>query len=99
MLNSLRIFHLFYEPASYHETAVGGGCMEMLTNLKDNLQIDYERSEFYAGLASAANSIKNMEYLLDASAETSTSIGGLLSASSHKLSLKFNTQRVTKPWD
>lgn len=93
VLNSLRIFHLFYEPASYHETAVGGGCMEMLTNLKDNLQIDYERSEFDAGLASAANSIKNMEYLLDASAETSTSIGGLLSASGHKLSLKFNTQK------
>lgn len=49
LLSSLRLYHVFYEDASCNEAAGMGGCMELLTNLKDGLEINFEK-HFWRGL-------------------------------------------------
>ena len=63
VLTSMRIYSIFYEDPSCDESSGMGGCMELMTNLKDDLQIDYNKTLIGAGLLSVGNTFKNLDYL------------------------------------
>lgn len=93
LLTSMRIYNIFYEPVSCDASSDGGACMEMFTNLKDNLQVDYDGTKIDVGLLSVGTSITNLEYMLDGNAETGAAFGSVLSASKTTIALKFNRQK------
>lgn len=93
VLTSMRIYSIFYEPTTCNAAAHGGGCMEMLTNMKDNLQMDYEKTKIDAGLLSVGSSFTDIENILDGSEETGALLGSVLSADGSKIALKFNMQK------
>lgn len=93
VLTSMRIYNIFFEPASCDEAAEGGGCMELLTNLKDNLQIDYDNTRIAQGLLSAGASFKDLDYILDSSVQTGASLSSIATAGGNTVALKFNNQK------
>lgn len=96
VLSSIKIYNLFYESSACDESAETGGCMELMTNLKDNLQLDYEHTTISAGLLTAGSSFSDIDYILDGSVTTGAKLSSLLSADGTTISLKFNKQSANQ---
>lgn len=96
VLTALRIYNLFYEPTSCSATAEGGGCMELMTNLKDDLQIDYEHTKLAVGVLSVGNAFKDLDYILDGSAETGALLNNGVSLGGSTIALKFRQQKANQ---
>lgn len=92
VLTSIRIYNLFQEPVSCVQSSGEDQCMELLTNLKDNLQIDYPNTSLGEGLATVGGSISGLDYIIDGKTDTGATLGSVLSASGTKIGLKFNKQ-------
>lgn len=91
LLSSLRLYHVFYEDASCNEAAGMGGCMELLTNLKDGLEINFEKT-FLEGIANVGQSFSDLDYLIDGSMETGAFLGKGVSLGGSIISVKFKEQ-------
>lgn len=66
-----------------------------MTNLKDDLQIDYNKTLIGAGLLSVGNTFKNLDYLLDGSMETGALLNDGVSLGGSTIALKFRKQKPT----
>lgn len=96
VLTSMRIYSIFYEDPSCDESSGMGGCMELMTNLKDDLQIDYNKTLIGAGLLSVGNTFKNLDYLLDGSMETGALLNDGVSLGGSTITLKFRKQKANQ---
>lgn len=96
VLTSMRIYSIFYEDPSCDESSGMGGCMELMTNLKDDLQIDYNKTLIGAGLLSVGNTFKNLDYLLDGSMETGALLNDGVSLGGSTIALKFRKQKANQ---
>lgn len=96
VLTSLKIYNVFYESTACDESAEAGGCMELMTNLKDGLELDYENTKISAGLLTAGSSFSDIDYILDGSSTTGAKLTNILSASGTTISLKFNKQTANQ---
>lgn len=96
VLTSMRIYNIFYEDSSCDESSGMGGCMELMTNLKDDLQIDYNKTLIGAGLISLGNTFKNLDYLLDGSMETGALLNDGVSLGGSTIALKFRKQKANQ---
>lgn len=96
VLTSMRIYNIFYEDPSCDESSGMGGCMELMTNLKDDLQIDYNKTHIGVGLLSVGNTFKNLDYLLDGSIETGALLNDGVSLGGSTIALKFRKQKANQ---
>ena len=97
VLTSMRIYSIFYEDSSCDESSGMGGCMELMTNMKDDLQIDYNNTLIGAGLISVGNVFTNLDYLLDGNIETGALLNDGVSLGGSTIALKFRKQQAHQP--
>ena len=96
VLPSIRLHNIFYEPVSCHDADGAGGCMELMTNLKDNLQVDYKGTKI-GGLLDVGKSLTDLDLIYDGSTRTGTEMNNLLGlASGTDISLTFDTKKANQ---
>ena len=96
VLPSIRLHNIFYEPVSCHDADGAGGCMELMTNLKDNLQVDYKETKI-GGLLDVGKSLTDLDLIYDGSTRTGTEMNNLLGlASGTDISLTFDTKKANQ---
>ena len=96
VLPSIRLHNIFYEPVSCHNADGAGGCMELMTNLKDNLQVDYKGTKI-GGLLDVGKSLTDLDLIYDGSTRTGTEMNNLLGlASGTDISLTFDTKKANQ---
>ena len=96
VLTSMRIYSIFYEDTSCEDSSGPGGCMELMTNLKDDLQIDYKNTKIGTGILSVGNTFKNLGYMLDGSMETGALLNDGVSLGKSTIALKFRKQKANQ---
>ena len=90
VLTSLRIYNLFQEPVSCEESFMGGACMEIMSNMKDNLQVNYSETKI-EGVLSAGGNFGNLSNMLDGNHKTGGTFGSALNlGTSTKISYTFD---------
>mgnify|MGYP007062686109 CR=1 FL=1 len=96
VLPSIRLHNIFYEPVSCHDADGAGGCMELMTNLKDNLQVDYKGTKI-GGLLVVGKSLTDLDLIYDGSTRTGTEMNNLLGlANGTDISLTFDTKKANQ---
>lgn len=96
VLPSIRLHNIFYEPVSCHNADGAGGCMELMTNLKDNLQVDYKGTKI-GGLLVVGKSLTDLDLIYDGSTRTGTEMNNLLGlANGTDISLTFDTKKANQ---
>lgn len=96
VLPSIRLHNIFYEPVSCHDADGAGGCMELMTNLKDNLQVDYKGTKI-GGLLVVGKSLTDLDLIYDGSIRTGTEMNNLLGlANGTDISLTFDTKKANQ---
>ena len=96
VLPSIRLHNIFYEPVSCHNADGAGGCMELMTNLKDNLQVDYKGTKI-RGLLVVGKSLTDLDLIYDGSTRTGTEMNNLLGlANGTDISLTFDTKKANQ---
>lgn len=98
VLEAQRIYNVFYESTDCKEEGANEACMEVMTNVGHNLNIDYENTKVGEGIGAILGNLDNLENLLDASLDTYASFYttvGLLSGAT--ISLTFDEQPAKQP--
>ena len=96
VLPSIRLHNIFYEPVSCHNADGAGGCMELMTNLKDNLQVDYKGTKI-GGLLVVGKSLTDLDLIYDGSTRTGTEMNNLLGlVNGTDISLTFDTKKANQ---
>lgn len=98
VLEAQRIYNVFYESTDCKEEGANEACMEVMTNVGHNLNIDYENTKVGEGIGAILGNLDNLENLLDASLDTYASFyttAGLLSGAT--ISLTFDEQPANQP--
>lgn len=98
VLETQKIYNVFYESTQCVEEGPNEACMEVMTNAGHNLNIDYDKTEIGGILGGLGSGLKNLENLLDASLDTYASFYtplGLLSGAT--ISLTFDEQPANQP--
>ncbi|MDE7436930.1 MAG: hypothetical protein K2M93_00445 [Muribaculaceae bacterium] len=90
---SIRIYNIFQEPVGCEQSFIGGGCMEIMTNVKDNLVIDYPNTILGAGVLTVGTSFTDLDYIIDGDHETGALLGNIASVGGTTVALKFNKQK------
>ena len=98
VLETQKIYNVFYESTQCVEEGPNEACMEVMTNTGHNLNIDYDKTEIGGILGGLGSGLTNLENLLDASLDTYASFYttvGLLSGAT--ISLTFDEQPANQP--
>lgn len=98
VLETQKIYNVFYESTQCVEEGPNEACMEVMTNTGHNLNIDYEKTNIGGILGGLGSGLTNLENLLDASLDTYASFyttAGLLSGAT--ISLTFDEQPANQP--
>lgn len=98
VLETQKIYNVFYESTQCVEEGPNEACMEVMTNTGHNLNIDYDKTEIGGILGGLGSGLTNLENLLDASLDTYASFyttAGLLSGAT--ISLTFDEQPANQP--
>ena len=98
VLETQKIYNVFYESTQCVEEGPNEACMEVMTNTGHNLNIDYDKTEIGGILGGLGSGLTNLENLLDASLDTYASFyttAGLLSGAT--ISLTFDEQPAKQP--
>ncbi|MDM8153189.1 hypothetical protein QUW14_02465 [Bacteroides gallinaceum] len=98
VLETQKIYNVFYESTQCVEEGPNEACMEVMTNAGHNLNIDYDKTEIGGILGGLGSGLTNLENLLDASLDTYASFYttvGLLSGAT--ISLTFDEQPANQP--
>lgn len=98
VLETQKIYNVFYESTQCVEEGPNEACMEVMTNTGHNLNIDYDKTEIGGILGGLGSGLTNLENLLDASLDTYASFYttvGLLSGAT--ISLTFDEQPAKQP--
>lgn len=98
VLETQKIYNVFYESTQCVEEGPNEACMEVMTNTGHNLNIDYDKTEIGGILGGIGSGLINLENLLDASLDTYASFYttvGLLSGAT--ISLTFDEQPAKQP--
>lgn len=98
VLETQKIYNVFYESTQCVEEGPNEACMEVMTNTGHNLDIDYDKTEIGGILGGLGSGLTNLENLLDASLDTYASFYttvGLLSGAT--ISLTFDEQPANQP--
>lgn len=98
VLETQKIYNVFYESTQCVEEGPNEACMEVMTNTGHNLDIDYDKTEIGGILGGLGSGLTNLENLLDASLDTYASFyttAGLLSGAT--ISLTFDEQPAKQP--
>lgn len=98
VLETQKIYNVFYESTQCVEEGPNEACMEVMTNTGHNLNIDYEKTNIGGILGGLGSGLTNLENLLDASLDTYASYyttAGLLSGAT--ISLTFDEQPANQP--
>ena len=98
VLETQKIYNVFYESTQCVEEGPNEACMEVMTNAGHNLNIDYDKTEIGGILGGLGSGLTNLENLLDASLDTYASFYttvGLLSGAT--ISLTFDEQPAKQP--
>ena len=98
VLETQKIYNVFYESTQCVEEGPNEACMEVMTNTGHNLNIDYDKTEIGGILGGIGSGLTNLENLLDASLDTYASFYttvGLLSGAT--ISLTFDKQPANQP--
>lgn len=98
VLETQKIYNVFYESTQCVEEGPNEACMEVMTNAGYNLNIDYDKTEIGGILGGLGSGLTNLENLLDASLDTYASFYttvGLLSGAT--ISLTFDEQPANQP--
>lgn len=98
VLETQKIYNVFYESTQCVEEGPNEACMEVMTNTGHNLNIDYDKTEIGGILGGLGSGLTNLENLLDVSLDTYASFYttvGLLSGAT--ISLTFDEQPAKQP--
>lgn len=98
VLETQKIYNVFYESTQCVEEGPNEACMEVMTNTGHNLNIDYDKTKIGGILGGLGSGLTNLENLLDASLDTYASFYttvGLLSGAT--ISLTFDEQPAKQP--
>lgn len=98
VLETQKIYNVFYESTQCVEEGPNEACMEVMTNTGHNLNIDYDKTEIGGILGGLGSGLTNLVNLLDASLDTYASFyttAGLLSGAT--ISLTFDEQPANQP--
>ena len=96
LMETLRIYNIFYEDSSCDATSEVGGGLELMTNVKDNLVIDYERTKL-AGLLAVGQKATNLGNMLDGSIRSGTLLQSTVEAGAIKISFAFDKRPAGQP--
>lgn len=91
-----RIYNVFYESTDCPEDIVDEACMEVLTDTKHGLDIDYEHTNI-SSIVDIGGGLKNTENMLDGSLDSHATCEGIEVGSNITIGLKFNEQPAKQP--
>lgn len=91
-----RIYNVFYESTDCPEDIVDEACMEVLTDTKHGLDIDYEHTNI-SSIVDIGGGLNNPENMLDGSLDTYATCEGLKVGRNITIGLKFNKQLANQP--
>lgn len=86
-----RIYNVFYESTDCPEDIVDEACMEVLTDTKHGLDIDYEHTNL-SSIVDIGGGLKDEENMLDGSLDSHATCEGIKVGSNITIGLKFNEQ-------
>lgn len=92
-----KIYNVFYESTDCPEDIVNEACMEVLTDTKHHLEIDYKHTNIGGIVSIGDDGLKNPGNMLDGSLDSYATCGGIKVGSSIKISLKFDEQPAKQP--
>lgn len=96
LMESIRIYNIFYEDSACDATSEVGGGFELMTNIKDNLIIDYENTKL-AGLLAVGQKATELGNMLDGSIRSGTLLQSTADIGSVKISLSFDKRPAGQP--
>ncbi len=96
LMESIRIYNVFYEDSACDATSEVGGGFELMTNIKDNLIIDYENTKL-AGLLAVGQKATELGNMLDGSIRSGTLLQSTADIGSVKISLSFDKRPAGQP--
>lgn len=96
VLDNIRLYHLFYEDSSCDATTEVGGGFELLTNVKDGLMVDYERTSL-SGLLAVGEAATNLSNMLDGSIASGTVLRKAVGSGEIRISLTFKKKAGNQP--
>lgn len=98
VLETQKIYNVFYESTQCVEEGPNEACMEVMTNTGHNLNIDYDKTEIGGILGGLGSGLTNLENLLDASLDTYASFYTTVELlSGATISLTFDEQPANQP--
>ena len=96
LMESIRIYNIFYEDIECDATSEVGGGFELMTNIKDNLIIDYENTKL-VGLLAVDQKATNLSNMLDGSIESGALVQSTVGAGAIKISFAFDKRHAGQP--
>ena len=96
VLDNIRLYHIFYEDSDCDPTSEVGGGLELLTNVKDGLVVDYERTKLNGFLA-VDEAATELSYLLDGSIASGTVVRATAGSGSTRIALSFKKKTANQP--
>lgn len=97
VLDNIRLYHIFYEDSACDPTTEVGGGLELLTNVKDGLVVDYEKTKL-GGLLAVGKAATDLSKMLDGSIASGTVVRATAGAAgATTISLSFKKRPANQP--
>lgn len=97
VLDNIRLYHIFYEDSACDPTTEVGGGLELLTNVKDGLMVDYEKTQL-GGLLAVNEAATDLSKMLDGSIASGTVVRTTAGAAgATTISLSFKKRPANQP--
>lgn len=98
VLETQKIYNVFYESTQCVEEGPNEACMEVMTNTGHNLDIDYDKTEIGGILGVIGGGLINLDNLLDANLDNYAEMSSTLNAvNGIRLSFTFYEQPANQP--
>lgn len=98
VLETQKIYNVFYESTQCVEEGPNEACMEVMTNAGYNLNIDYDKTEIGGILGVIGGGLINLDNLLDANLDNYAEMSSTLNAvNGIRLSFTFDEQPANQP--